>query len=180
MLYNDDVNEYNSTIKGSIDAWYEMNMLPYDEYLEDTIFCNDRSMNNASTNGWNPDGGMTNKQLQFIEYDETTDLSCSNITDKFSVSNDKAKLTYKVGLMSAPEMNLLNNSNIRKAGEYYWLASTSSFGNYDAYVQYVASLGDFSYNYVVYTNGTRPSVTLAPLTEYVDGDGSMARPFIVN
>ncbi|MBR1386576.1 MAG: hypothetical protein IJ568_07075 [Bacilli bacterium] len=108
MLYDDNVNKYNSTIKGNIDAWYEMNMLSYDEYLEDTIFCNDRSMINAEVNGWNPNGGEIDTFLEFKGYSRsTTDLSCTNVTDKFSVNNNKAKLTYKIGLMSNSEMNLL-------------------------------------------------------------------------
>ena len=80
-------------------------MLGYDEYLEDTIFCNDRSIRNLA--GWNPNGGKTNTWLCFKEYKVTNDLSCTNVTDMFSVSNEQAKLTYKVGLMSSPEMNIL-------------------------------------------------------------------------
>ena len=79
----------------------------YDDYIEDTIFCNDRSIRNL--NGWNPDGGSTSSCLQFKEYNSTSDLSCTNTTDKFSVANTLAQLTYKVGLATSPEMNLLNN-----------------------------------------------------------------------
>ena len=51
MLYNNDVNQINSTIKSGVDAWYKKYILPYDSYIEDTIFCNDRSQRNADTNG---------------------------------------------------------------------------------------------------------------------------------
>ena len=185
MLYNDDVNEYNSTIKGNIDAWYEMNMLPYDEYLEDTIFCNDRSIpttgsNTLSQSGWNPNGGSLSTYIYFKEYNATKDLSCTNETDKFSVGNNKAKLTYKVGLMSNPEMNLLNNSNIRKTGQNYWLASPRYWSSSDAYARLVFPLGALEFLDVNFAFGARPAVSLAPLTEYSEGNGSMARPFIVN
>ena len=187
MLYNDDVNKYNSTIKGNIDAWYEMNMLSYDEYLEDTIFCNDRSTPTSGSNtlaqsGWNPNGGALNKYLYFKEGNSsTTDLSCTNETDKFSVGNNKAKLTYKIGLMSNPEMNLLNNNSARTTGQYYWLASPSYFYRYNAGARIVSASGGL-YNYYVNnnSNGARPAVSLATGTEYSEGDGSMARPFIVN
>ena len=173
-------NTTNSTIKNGIDAWYKHYMLPYDEYLEDTIFCNDRSVVNASINGWNPNGGSLSTIMYFKEYSSMTDLSCTNETDKFSVSNNNAKLTYKVGLMSNSEMNLLANSNIRKTGQNYWLASPYSFNGYDAVVSYVKTSGVLDKYYVNRTLLARPIVSLVPLTEYVDGDGSMARPFIVN
>ena len=126
MLSSDDVNTTDSTIKSIIDAWYQNNMTSYTSKLEDTIFCNDRSI--RALNGWNPNGGSTTGgHLQFKEYNVTSDLSCTNITDKFSVSNSSAQLTYKVGLMSSPEMNIMNNSNALKTGQYYWLASPYYF-----------------------------------------------------
>ena len=109
-----------------------------------------------------------------------SDLSCSNETDMFSVNNDKAKLTYKTGLMSYREMNLLNNANARKAGQYYWLASPSYFGSYsnNAYEWYVNASGSMvSLSGVGLTIGVRPAVSLTPGIEYSDGDGSMENPY---
>ncbi|MBR1718286.1 MAG: hypothetical protein IJ715_03345, partial [Bacilli bacterium] len=54
MLYDDNVNTTNSTIKSGVDAWYKQYLSDYSDYLEDTIFCNDRSQSNQSNNGWNP------------------------------------------------------------------------------------------------------------------------------
>ena len=171
-------NTTNSTMKSGIDAWYKHYLLEdYDDYIEDTIFCNDRSI--RALNGWNPDGGMTNDILQFKEYNVTSDLSCTNTTDKFSVSNNNAKLTYKVGLMSSPEMNLLNNIYARKTGQYYWLASPDYFSVNGALGRYVSADGNMGSSYVSLTNGVRPAVSLTPGIEYSDGDGSMANPYKV-
>ena len=179
MLYVDNVNTTNSTIKSGVDAWYKHYLLEdYDDYIEDTIFCNDRSI--RALNGWNPDGGMTNAYLQFKEYNVTSDLSCTNTTDKFSVSNNNAKLTYKVGLMSSPEMNILNNSNARKTGQFYWLASPHSFDYYRARGRSVFTDGLMRDDGVSVTLGVRPAVSLTPGIEYSDGDGSMANPYIVD
>ena len=171
-------NTTNSIMKSGIDAWYKHYLLEdYDDYIEDTIFCNDRSI--RALNGWNPDGGMTNDILQFKEYNVTSDLSCTNTTDKFSVSNNNAKLTYKVGLMSSPEMNLLNNSIARETGQYYWLASPYCFDGSFAIGRVVNTYGNM-YNYVVSPAlGVRPAVSLTPGIEYSDGDGSMANPYKV-
>ena len=178
MLYDNGVNQVNSTMKSGVDAWYKHYLLEdYDDYIEDTIFCNDRSI--RALNGWNPDGGSTTAFLQFKEYNVTSDLSCTNITDQFSISNNSAKLTYKVGLMSSPEMNILNNSNARKTGQYYWLASPSYFFD-NAYGRNVYAGGSMSYLNVYYTSGVRPAVSLTPGTRYSDGDGSMEHPYVVD
>ncbi len=107
----------------------------YTDYLEDTIFCNDRSI--RSLNGWNPNGGSVSSYLQFKEYNVTSDLSCANVTDQFSTQNEKAKLTYPVGLMTSPEMNLLGNNDLRETGEWYWLASPGYFVNGNAVGRHV-------------------------------------------
>ena len=172
-------NTINSTIKSGVDAWYKHYLLEdYDNYIEDTIYCNDRSI--RALNGWNPNGGMTNAYLQFKEYNVTSDLSCTNTTDQFSISNNNAKLTYKVGLMSSPEANIMNNSNARKTGQYYWLASPYSFSSGSAFGRRVSTVGDMSYNGVSSALGVRPAVSLSPGVEFVDGgDGSMANPYVV-
>ncbi len=177
MLYNDDVNTTNSTIKTGVDAWFEKNLLDYSDYLEDTVFCNDRSQSNSSSNGWNPNGGSLSIYMNFYG---SSDLSCPNNNDKFSTLNDKAKLKYKVGLMSYREMNLLGNANIRKTGQYYWLASPFDFFFRSANEWFVSSNGNMSYLSVCDSYGVRPAVSLAPGIEFSDGDGSMASPYIVD
>ena len=122
---------------------------------------------------------MTNAYLQFKEYNVTSDLSCTNTTDKFSVSNNNAKLTYKVGLMSSPEMNILNRNNARKTGQWYWLASPRCFDYYYALGRSVVPYGNVSDISLGYANGVRPAVSLKPGIEYSDGDGSMANPYKV-
>ena len=179
MLYDDNVNTTNSTIKIGIDAWYKRYMTGYTSKLEDTIFCNDRSQSNSSTNGWNPDGGNVTTYLYFKNYNSNSDLSCTNTTDKFSLANTKAKLTYPVGLLTYPETYLLNNSNIRKTGQGYWLGSPNRFHIYYAYERYVITTGGDSGSNVINAFGLRPSVSLATGTEYTSGSGSMADPYVV-
>ena len=174
MLYDDNVNTTNSTIKTGVDAWYKHYLLEdYDDYIEDTIFCNDRSI--RELNGWNPNGGSITEDLEFKEYSVTSDLSCTNITDQFSISNNKAKLTYKVGLMSSSEMNILNNGNARKTQHYYWLGSPRGSGM----VRNVDPNGSIYLYIISHDYGVRPAVSLTPGIEYSGGDGSMENPFIV-
>ena len=172
-------NTINSDIKYRIEEWYRHYMLDYDDYIEDTIFCNDRSISDLG--GWDPNGGLIDEKLKFKEYTPTTDISCTNNTDKFSVSNNAAKLNYKVGLMSSPEMNLLNNNNARKTGRKYWLMSPSGYGiATNLAITTDGTLAYDRYDYVVSSYGLRPTISLKPGTEFIKGgDGSMANPFVV-
>ena len=178
MLYNDNVNQINSTIKTYIDNWYSSNMTSYTSYLEDTIFCNDRSQINQQANGWNPNGGNVSTYMYFKNYNTNSDLSCTNDTDKFSLSNNKAKLTYPVGLLTYPEIYLLNN-NLLKTGQRYWLASPDGFDYGYADERDVSTTGVSGRRSVYSTAGVRPAVSLTPGMEYIVGDGSKDHPYEV-
>jgi hypothetical protein len=180
MLYNDDVNKYDSTIKTVIDKWYENNLASYSNYLEDTIFCDDRRQINSDVNGWNPNGGSLSIQMNFKNYNVTNDLSCANEIDKFSTLNNKAKLKYKIGLISLPEKNLLNNYSLLAIPKtVYWFVSPTYFFTQYATVGYIGSIGFSSFFGVGNSYGVRPAVSLAPSTEFTDGDGSTANPYVV-
>ena len=177
MIYNDNVNAKNSTIKTGIDKWYEKYLLNYSDYLEDTIYCNDRSQRNQETNGWNPDGGSLSTKMVFFG---SNDLSCPNETDRFSTINNKAKLDYKVGLMSYREMNLLGNNRIRKSGQNYWLISPVDFLRFTASGRYVSDIGNILDDDLYYPYGLRPAISLKTGTTYSSGNGSMANPYVVS
>ena len=56
-------NETDSLIKTVVENWYAKYMTPYDKYIEDTIYCNDRSIYEA--NAFNPNGGRLDSMLKF-------------------------------------------------------------------------------------------------------------------
>ena len=181
MLYADDVNTKDSTIKTYIDSWYESNLASYKDKLEDTVFCNYRSMNNESSNGWNPNGGSTSTILEFKNYNTNNQsLVCTNETDRFSMSNPKAKLKYPIGLLSLPELSLsgYGSSHYYNNGQYVWLASPFSFISNDAYVG-LADSGGLAGSDVVDSGGVRPSVSIQPGTSFSSGDGSFTNPFVI-
>ena len=179
MLSVDNVNQTNSTIKTGIDAWYKRYMTGYTSQLEDTIFCNDRTI--TALGAWNPDGGSITSYLQFKNYNLNIDLSCTNPTDKFSMANTKAQLIYPVGLLTSSEMKLLNNNNIRKTGKAYWLTSSCNFQYNNAEVRdvNVNSTNNMGSTLVTTSIGVRPAVSLKPGTEYTSGTGSMTDPYVV-
>ena len=181
MLYANDVNKNDSTIKAYIDSWYENNLASYEDKLEDTVFCNDRSMSNESSNGWNPNGGSTSTYLNFKNYSTSNQsLVCANETDRFSMSNPKAKLKYPIGLLSVPELSLAGygSSHYFNNGQYVWLASPLSFIYSYAYVGAVDTSGWYL-DSVNDSGGVRPSVSLKPKTYFSSGDGSFTNPFVI-
>jgi hypothetical protein len=130
--------------------------------------------------GWDDNGGMTNANLYFTGVQSTSNLSCVNTEDQFSVFNSNAKLTYKVGLISIREMLLFNSSNIFKTGQNYWLNTPYSFESSSISDRYVYSTG-YLYNNSIVSNlyGVRPTVSLIPGIKYTEGDGSKEHPYVI-
>ncbi len=182
MLYADDVNKNDSSIKAYIDSWYKDNMTSYTDKLEDTVFCNDRTI--YSKGGWNPVGGSTSTNLYFKNYKTNYSLACTNETDRFSMSNSKARLNYSVGLLSAPEVwlayrNASYNTYYLKTGNLYWLASPYHSDHSSADGRLVGIPGSMSYYGTYNAEGVRPVISLKPGTVYASGDGSYTNPFVV-
>ena len=179
MLYANDLNKNDSTIKNYIDKWYIDNLKAYENKLEDTVFCNDRRILNL--NGWEPNGGDTTNFLYFKNYDTSNkSLVCANETDRFSMSNPKAKLSYPIGLLSMSELSLAGygGSHYFNNGQDVWLVSPVNFDYFDAYVWVAFSGGLTSYK-LYNLGGVRPSVSLKPNTYFSSGDGSFTNPFVI-
>ena len=158
-------------------------MIQYTDYLEDTVWCNDRSMSNQSTNGWNPNGGSTSTSLYFKSNGNLSNLTCQNRNDRFSVNkeNGNGALRYPVGLITRQEQSLAYNGNSPLAsGNYYWGLSPSYFINGDASGYSVDTIGSSSNNYVGFSRGVRPAVSLRTGIEYMSGDGSVDYPYVID
>ena len=191
-------NTTDSLIKQRVDKWYELKLkdTPYEAKLDDTIYCNNRSFNTTGNeafnkSAWNPNGGSVNAELlTFKERNSTKDLSCENITDRFSVSNSAAQLNYKVALITAPELDLLFSTPWRTAIEMgdelsYYTMSPSFYAGYDSHTGIHFGAGGvvttFDYWHPPTTNDyVRPAISLIKDTKYSSGDGSVTNPYIVD
>ena len=178
------VNNNNSTIKNNIETWYQNTLLAdYDDYIDDTIYCNNRKV--IDFGGWNPDGGITstaNYQLSFENRTQisSNDLSCQNITDRFSYSNNLAKLKYKVGLMSVPEFNIIGITSVRANAYDFYLASPSTFNTNNSQVNRVSTNGSWITGNTNSSYSIRPSISLVAGMKYNRGDGSTNNPYVVD
>ena len=192
-MFTNDKNSTSSDIKQQVDSWYAANMTEYTDKLEDTIWCNDRtfysgtlkskdtsSTSNSYFGGYGRNGTSPYKPS----------VTCPEPTrDGFTVNQEtggNGLLKYPVGLLTADELTLAGHgwsgysgSGYLRTGQYYWSLSPLYF-----YLNYAngflvgssGSLGNYS---VTNSGGVRPSVSLAPGTKSIDGEGTPESPYIV-
>ena len=175
----ENINVYNSAIKGFLDNWYKKNLVDYASYLDsNAVFCNDRSVRDLG--GWNPSGTDLDGYLKFYQDNANRDLKCINEIDRFSMENNKAKLDYPIGVLTEPERNLMDN-NFAATGQNYWGLSPRSYHIGYARVHIIDTTGDTrnADNVVVNSYGTRGVVTLKPSTELDGGTGTYTDPYVV-
>lgn len=200
-VYNDTIDymtDKDSAIKASLDKWYKENILQYQEYMQDTIYCNDRSKD---------DNGEYNTKGRLGASVKKPTNKCKT-EDSFTVSNKigNGKLKYPVGLLTADEyiysggqitkklapiMSIRSNSKnsiIRtEAGKEdnvsvttylygdYWTMTPSGNTNVyriDPYGLYSEGIYD-KYSYI------RPIISLNEKAIVKYGNGSSTNPYVI-
>ena len=143
---NYNLNETDSTMKTYIENWFKTNLTNeldqtktnFQDYIEDTEYCNDRTFGDSSFDRyevtlWNPNGGDSTilyfaakdrRSITTNPWYSTTNvpiLTCPNETDRFKLSNPKAQLDYPVGLLTSDEVILAgeNGNEYALGGAYY-------------------------------------------------------------
>ena len=195
-------NINDSNIKTFIDNWYNNNLKDYAYAIEDTIYCNDRSIapvdNYAGFTFTKTGKGIENTAYSnaLRNYAEhTPSLKCVNKNDRFTVNNSigNAKLTNPIALISTDEAymagaftyNFIDDSYITNtdfylySGDWYWTLTPFAAAGGRAGVDYVIDVGFLDNYYVVnFTSGVRPVVSLSS-DAISGGRGTMDDPWIV-
>ena len=201
-------NTNNSTIKTYIDNWYKTYLNSYTDYLQDTIYCNDRSVTPVSNfigrefigNGTETTvTAYSDLTRNWINNPATPSLKCTNMNDRFTVStsNGNGALTYTVGLITTDEvvlsggktLDIANNSYVTNKEYYlfnstdYWSMTPATFAGASALVGGVRDDGYVDFGNVgddvVNSNfAVRPVVSLRP-DAISGGNGTMSNPFFV-
>ena len=187
--YMYDSNGTNSTIKNTIDTWYKNNLTNYTKYLSTTaIYCNDRT----------GDGTYFGAYTRLIT-NKTPTYDCTDTNDKFTVdkSTGNGKLTYPIALMTADEVSFAgglwatnaptwyyyNSANGSSTGSTWWWLLSPYFwngGNASVFNVLGSSLPGYLYdNYVNYTFGVRPAISLKSCIKYSTGNGSAGTPYTI-
>ena len=191
-------NTTDSTIKTTIDTWYQNNLTNYTKYLSTSaVYCNDRSEGTGQTYSASADFNFA----PYYRMDYDTDgakanpsYNCTNIKDAFSVDNTNAKLDYPISLMTADEIAyaggvayqtmstpyawFISNSAGTQVSSYWWSLSPIYWRGSSAYVwswnSGYASLDD---NYVNIARAVRPAISLKSCIKYSTGNGTYETPY---
>ena len=174
-------NINDSAVKKVVDSWYKTNMIQYTEKLEDTVWCNDRTLYKGSLAGKNFDGGAS----YFSAYNRTKTLYSPSIVcpnqkrDGFTVSTSSGgngALTYPVGLLTADEIVLMGGKGYSSS----WSMSPAYYYDYgnNAGNFYYSTSKPFSTR-VDEKYGVQPAVSLISGTKSIDGDGTADNPYVI-
>lgn len=182
MLSSNDVNKNSSNVKNILDLWFSKKMISNINFLEDTVWCNDRSIDNRG--GFNPLDGNILNSLYFKPAVISKNLSCSNLIDRFTVdkSNGNGSLTYPVGLITKDEYELTldESGSSLNTDTSYWTLSPYYFDIDCTDVYRVGSNGEVGNYNVNSAGGIRPTVSLRPKIRFSDGDGSVDKPYLID
>ena len=194
-------NTNDSNAKDKIDTWYASNMSEFTNKLEDTIWCNDRSVGDNNNNGWIANGGDLSTNLYYGAYQRSSSatytsieknkpsLSCANKNDRFTVNNENGNkaLQYPTALLTEDEIVLAGGDAKASNGTYYLTTgngyrslSPSYFDNTSANGFNVRDDGYLSSIDVNGSNGLRPSISLKPGQLITKGTGTVLDPYVID
>jgi len=181
-------NTNSSTIKTSLDTWYQNNLTSYSSLIADSGFCGDRSLSSGTGIGttstyYGALGRLDDNKIPQFKCLQTNDL----YTTATSTKGNKA-LTYPIGLITADEVayaggvyNKMNKSYYLVNGDYFWTMSPFLSVS-SAYVYGVGADGDVYGDNVHASNrwGVRPAINLKSTAEIIDGgNGTLDNPYVI-
>ena len=195
-------NTNNSTIKAYLDNWYNNNLSSYADYIEDAIYCNDRSVSsvtNLSSLTFTNEGYATDNTLYMSternSINHSPSLKCSNVNDRFTVSTSKGNgaLIVPIGLLTVDEIVMSgaggfdinnmtyidNKSFYLYFGDRFWTMTPVYVNNGGASVESnVIGSTAISGDPVNINRKLHPVVSLNA-DAITGGDGTMNNPFTV-
>ena len=194
-------NTTNSYAKDIIDTWYANNMTGVTNKLEDTIWCNDRSMGNGNNNGWIANGGDLTTYLYYGAYQRSNhasntstvknqpSLACANKNDAFTVTNGAGnqKLQYPVAMLTEDEIVLAgglagspSTFYLKNESSYnYWSLSPYYFDERSASEFYMVSNSIAVQDVNATVVGLRPAISLKPGMPIISGNGTVMSPYVI-
>ena len=188
-------NTNKSTILTNLETWYTNNLKDYADTIADTEWCNDKTnvtdktYNPGNVNGVNGYGYAKN----ITYYGATqrlvsTSNSAGGTGPSLKCNGELSKITSKVGLITADELafagyafNISNTTYLQEnaISTYWWSLSPIYFHGGNAYVWGVSGTsGDLFFNYVGFSGGVRPAISLISSTN-VTGGGTSDNPYKV-
>ena len=187
-------NETSSTVKTYLDTWYSTNILntDYEDYISDTLFCNDRQLESEVGGAATGTGFGTSETYYAARYrlntNKTPSLKCGLKNDRFTVSDTvkgNGALTYPIGLLTPDETAIAglksgtsNSTNYLYTNQYWWTSGPSSLSYGIAFAWDVSSGGYLDGFDVRGGYGVRGALNLKSETQ-ITGTGTTSDPFKV-
>ena len=198
-------NSNDSTIKTTLDTWFQEHLLNYSEYLDGNAgFCGDRSA--YIENGWPnyiPGGGINRNDTTYGAFKRYTELSyntelsqstdniltfeCNNVNDIYTTKESyygNRALTYPIGLISLDEALYTGQSQTYlNSGTIFWTMSPGFFGSDGAFIEAVGPNGLID-GYSPDTNERKGIPTIRPVINLrsdvtITGSGTIEDPYVV-
>ncbi|MBQ3308078.1 MAG: hypothetical protein IJG68_07820 [Bacilli bacterium] len=192
-MLTDSENNNSSNIKQYLDNWYENNIDSYSSFVDDAIWCNDRSI--GYLNGWDPNGGDIEKYIYYntykrayIDYQPVLICDCKN--DSFTVnesSEGNGLLQYPIGLLTSEELMLAGMSTISVNYNYYlynnthyWTISPSyPLSQRNSMIRLGVDGKAYRSSATDNTIGVRASIVLKNRINIKSGDGTADNPYTI-
>ena len=192
-------NTNNSSIKTYLDNWYNTNIkgTTNEQYIADTIYCNDREVSTADSSYTGDGSGTTKtayKARERLYTNKTPTLKCNQVNDRFTKKatlygiEGNGKLENPIGLITADEVAYAggvfdpiyhNFKYYLYIGNLFWTMSPFSFGGSDVLEFYVRSTGSLYSDYVNGSNGVRPVISISS-SALTSGTGSKTDPYKIS
>lgn len=200
-----DTNTTNSLVLNSLNTWYENNIenstKHYEKYLEDAVWCNDRTISSGPLSGLQSaasaysffDGYVTRglDGTDVVPWPAVrNDLACPSENDRFTTSteNGNGDLKHPIGLITADEATLagsgLNSgaasSSYLYTNQTYWTMTPYKVQSTAMYMYTLASTGKLSGTSSAGTAYVRPVISLKAGVKVSEGDGTSTNPYVID
>ena len=181
-------NKNDSPIKKALDNWYKYNLINYNTHIYNSTYCNDRSIGFGS-------GYLISQNTAYGAYERLysnslPSLKCIQDTDKFSTTNENAKLDYPISLITADEVAYAGGVTDKENKKFYLYNGKNS---YTISPSYFDSYWTLSHMFTLDLNGgleirknlsnvylIRPVINLKSDVTISSGDGTAAAPYKIN
>ena len=179
-------NTNSSTIKTTLDTWYQNNLTGYSSLIADSGFCGDRSLSSGT--------GIGTTSTEYGAWgrlgdNKTPQFACPQSNDLYTTTTStkgNKTLTYPIGLITADEVayaggvyNKRNRSHYLVNGAHFWTMSPGYSGSY-AFVWVVDGYGGVLGVTVDDEYGVRPAINLKSTAEIIDGgNGTESNPYVI-
>ena len=190
--------KYDSIVKQQVDRWFEENMIPYFEnlgesynsYIEDTVWCNDRSFSTSKygSNIFNPNEGDAGDYLHNTAYYDADrrgsypSVGCADKMDSFTVSDNRrgnGALKYPIGMLTRDELVLAGHGSGYLGNSGSWWTMTPYVFDATSTSNSYLKLYNLGGNSACSTElGIRPSISIRPEVLVKEGtDGTATNPY---